>query len=264
MTGDDRRRAPAPRGSLAPWRERPGSAGVLTDFDGTLSPIVDEPQQARPLPGTAATLARLAERHPVVAVISGRPVAYLLDVLGPLPGVTLVGLYGLEHLVAGEVQTLPEADQWRPTVAQVAAAATDEAPPGVYVEPKGLSVGIHYRQAPASGAWVTQWAAAAAARTGLWLRHGKMAVELVPPIAMDKGSVVARLAQGLGAVCYLGDDLGDLPAFEALARLATTGVSAVSVAVRGAESPPELLARADLVVDGPEGALALLQQLARG
>jgi trehalose 6-phosphate phosphatase len=79
---------------------------------------------------------------------------------------------------------------------------------------------------------------------------------------MDKGSAVVSLASNLQAACYLGDDLGDLPAFAALAQLAVTGVATVAVAVRSAETPPELLERADLVVDGPEGALALLRQLA--
>ena len=81
---------------LAPWRSAPGSAGVLTDFDGTLAPIVDDPEAARPLDGVAPVLARLGLRYRVVAVVSGRPVAYLLDRLGSPKGVTLVGLYGLE------------------------------------------------------------------------------------------------------------------------------------------------------------------------
>jgi trehalose 6-phosphate phosphatase len=252
VTGDAR---------LAPWRESPSSAGVVTDFDGTLSPIVDDPDAAQPLLGAAETLARLARRYAMVAVVSGRPVAYLVDRLGPLPGVTLVGLYGLEKWDRGAVQPLPEADRWRQIVAQVAAAARTEAPPGVYVEPKELTVGVHFRQAPWHAGWVTAWAEAQAQRTGLVVHHGKMAVELIPPVATDKGVVVTGLAKGLAAACYLGDDLGDLPAFVALARLRLAGVATLAVAVRSDETPTPLLDQADLVVDGPEGALAFLQQL---
>jgi trehalose 6-phosphate phosphatase len=246
---------------LGPWRQEPGTAGVLTDFDGTLSPIVDDPEQALPLAGAADTLARLARRYRTVAVISGRPVAYLMDRLGPPPGVALVGLYGLEKGGLDQVIPLPEADRWRPCVDQVATAAEREAPPGVYVERKGLTVGLHVRRAPQHAAWVDAWAAEQASRTGLVVHHGKMALELVPPVDRDKGRVVTELADGLRAVCYLGDDLGDLPAFDALSRLAATGVATLTVAVRSNESPAPLLAQADVIVEGPAGALAFLQQL---
>jgi trehalose 6-phosphate phosphatase len=89
-----------------------------------------------------------------------------------------------------------------------------------------------------------------------------MALELVPPVPTDKGVVATELAEGLQAVCYLGDDLGDVPAFEALSRLSATGVATVSVAVRSAETPTEVLAHADHAVDGPDGALQFLQYLA--
>jgi trehalose 6-phosphate phosphatase len=91
-----------------------------------------------------------------------------------------------------------------------------------------------------------------------------MAVELLPPVSTDKGSVVAGLAQGLARVCYLGDDRGDLPAFAVLADLASKGVDTLAIAVGSDELPPELAAAADAVVDGPEGALAVLTTLAGG
>ncbi len=244
---------------LARWREAPGSAGILTDFDGTLAPIVGDPEAARPLPGAADTLIRLARRCRVVAVISGRPVTYLVDWLGPLPGVTLVGLYGLERREHGGVLALPEAQRWRSVVAQVTEAGERQAPPGVYIEAKGLTVGVHFRKAPHAEGWVNAWVDAQAAQSGLVVHHGKMAVELVPPVATDKGVVVTQMAAGLEAVCYLGDDLGDLPAFWALSRLSAIGVTTVSVAVHSAETPAEVLAHADLVVEGPEGALEFLQ-----
>jgi trehalose 6-phosphate phosphatase len=249
---------------LAPWRDAPEAAAVLTDFDGTLSAIVDDPEAAIALPGVPETLSRLAQRFSLVAVISGRPVAYLMDRLASPPGVTLIGLYGLEKGEGSDITPLPQAGRWRRVVAQVADAAQAAAPPGVYVERKGLSVGLHVRRAPQWASWVEQWAAAAAHRSGLVVHPAKMSLELVPPVATDKGVVVADLAAGrvgLAAVCFIGDDVGDLPAFDALDRLAATGVLTLAVAVLSAESPPALLARADLVVNGPAGALALLHDL---
>jgi trehalose 6-phosphate phosphatase len=250
-------------GQLAPWRDDPETSGVLTDFDGTLSAIVDDPEAAVALQGATETLTRLAGRYRTVAVISGRPVAYLMDrlALPPGAGVALIGLYGLETATGQAVTTLPEARPWRDVVAQVADAAEAEAPPGVYVERKGLTVGLHVRRAPQWADWVEAWAAEQARSRGLVVHAGKMSRELVPPVETDKGVVVARLARGLEAVCFLGDDLGDLPAFAALDRLAATGVHTLKVAVRSQECPPALLATADIVVEGPAGALALLQDL---
>jgi trehalose 6-phosphate phosphatase len=91
---------------------------------------------------------------------------------------------------------------------------------------------------------------------------GKQSWELRPPVPTDKGTVVVELAAGLQAVCFAGDDTGDLSAFAALARLWAEGVETLGVAVGGPETPPEVLDAADLVVDGPAGVLDLLEALA--
>lgn len=105
------------------------------------------------------------------------------------------------------------------------------------------------------------WVADQAARTGLDGRAAKRSFELHPPIARDKGTVLVELADRLDPIAYVGDDLGDLPAFDALDRLARHGVSTLRVAVKSPETPTELLTRADLVVDGPAGVEALLEEL---
>lgn len=237
---------------------------MFTDFDGTLAPIVTDPAAAGPLPGTPATLARLAARFARVAVISGRPVAYLLEQLPGAGQVILSGLYGLERARAGTVEQVAEAAAWRDVVARVAEAAEAEAPSGVGVERKGLAVTLHVRTVPEHAGWVSQWAAEQASRTGLVAHPGKMSVELRPPVEADKGTVVTELAAGLDAVCFLGDDRGDLPAFAALASLAAAGVHTLAVAVASDEAPTEVLEAADVVVAGPEEALSLLDGLAGG
>jgi trehalose 6-phosphate phosphatase len=83
-------------------------------------------------------------------------------------------------------------------------------------------------------------------------------------LAIDKGSVVRSLLRGCTAACYFGDDLGDLPAFAALAEAtAEDGTATVAVAVADDESPPEVLEAADVVLRGPGQALAALEWLAR-
>ena len=244
---------------LAPLRAAPHRSAVLTDFDGTLAPVVDDPSAARGLSGTVEVLHDLTQRYAVVAVVSGRPASFLLDRLGP--GIRLSGLYGLEEVgVDGAVAVADEALPWAGVVAAVAAQAT--AALGPLVEPKGLSLTLHFRAAPDREDEVRSWAATEAARSGLEVRSAKASVELHPPVAADKGTVVAAATAGLEAACFLGDDVGDLPAFAALERLQAAGLHGVRVAVRTAESPPELLDRADLVVEGPEGALDVLRHLA--
>ncbi|HLX87448.1 MAG TPA: trehalose-phosphatase [Acidimicrobiales bacterium] len=251
-------------GPLAALAADPPGSAVLTDFDGTLSPVVPDPERAVPLPGATGVLAALAERFALVAVVSGRPVRFLeRQLAGAGPRVRLVGGYGVEWLQGGEVHRAPEVEPWLGPAAEVAAAARAEAPPGVGIEDKGFAVTLHWRPAPEAGPWAQEFAARWSERTGMVLQPGRLAVEFRPPVALDKGATLERLAAGCRAVCFMGDDAGDVAAFDALDRLAGSGVHGVRVAVADAESPPELVARADLVVDGPHAALALLDALAR-
>ncbi len=250
---------PAP---LVPLLADPPATALLTDFDGTLAPIVADPAAARALPGVAALLRALAGRFGVVGVVSGRPAAFLLDRLaGSGPAVRLVGHYGLEWVEAGEIVRHPDVLAWLEPVAGTLEAARAEAPPGVGVEAKGISLTLHWRQAPGAEEWALEFGRDWAERTGLAVQRGRMALELRPPLAVDKGRVVEDLAGGCRAAGFFGDDAGDLAAFAGLDRLAATGVRTVKVAVADPESPADLVAAADLVLDSPAAAVAALESL---
>jgi trehalose 6-phosphate phosphatase len=238
-------------------RAHPSRSAVLTDFDGTLSPIVEDFTAATPLPGVREALEALAARYAVVGVVSGRPVDYLVEHLGTR--LRLSGLYGLEGMVDGERVTAADAASWRPTIDDAVEAA--QARFGALVEHKGLSATLHFRTRPELADDIRAWAAATSERTELVVRSAKASIELHPPVAVDKGTVVEALAEGLDAVCFLGDDVGDLPAFAALEVLAARGIETVKIAVRTAEAPAAVIDRADVVVDGPVGALDLLRSL---
>lgn len=247
---------------LAPWLDDPQHSAVLSDFDGTLSAIVDDPAQAEPWPGVTEAVTRLVRRYALVGVVSGRSLRALQARLGHLDGLVLAGLYGLERHPAGNSPLAARAAPWRPVVDRLAAAAETEAPPGVRVERKGLALTLHARQAPGQFGWAETWAATRAAQEGLRVEPGKLAVDLLPPIDMDKGDAVAELAAGMQAVCFLGDDRGDLPAFNRLHQLRRQGVETLAVGVLGSETPEELAAAVDLCVEGPAGALEILEALA--
>jgi trehalose 6-phosphate phosphatase len=254
--------------ALQTLRADPARTCLITDFDGTLSPIVDDYTAARPLPGAVDTLLTLCGRYGRVAVVSGRPAAFLaerLAVTPPLPpSLRVSGLYGLESLdERGAVRVVAAAEQWREPVETAAGRAEASAPRGVRVERKGLSVTLHWRQHPEVERWARGFASAAADGLGLAVHGARRSVELRPPLEVDKGTAVAELASGFAAACYLGDDVGDLPAFAALDGLRAAGARAVKIVAGSDEVPPELVAAADLVLEGPEAALAFLAELVR-
>jgi trehalose 6-phosphate phosphatase len=249
---------------LQPLADDPRHSALFLDFDGTLSAIVEDPVGATPLPGVPALLEDLAQHFALVAVISGRPPQFLTRVLGEPSGVEVVGLYGLARALTES----GEAGHWAAVIDEVVAEGEAAAPAGVYVEPKGLTVTLHWRHAPDAQPWVAAFAERERAARGLRVFGGRMELELRPPVDVDKGTVIRSLAptvEGLSAVTAFGDDKGDLPAFAAVVDLeAAVGhpVRAVRVAVVDQESPPEVAAAADLTVPGAAGAIALLRVLA--
>jgi len=237
----------------------PVRTALFFDFDGTLAPIVDDPATATAVDGALDLLEGLALRFRRVAVVSGRPRSFLEARVGP--DVDLSGLYGLETRVDGVVRDHPDAGRWRAVVAEVATAGADALPAGVLVEAKGLSLTVHYREAPGAEAAVLAWATSAGAASGLELRPAKRSVELHPPLEVDKGTTVLALSEGCRTVAYLGDDVGDLPAFAALDRLAADGVTTCKIAISSDELHPDVAGAADLLLDGPAAVVAALAPL---
>ncbi|HUB71429.1 MAG TPA: trehalose-phosphatase [Acidimicrobiales bacterium] len=258
-------RPPSKQVDWSPWAHRPGEAGVICDYDGTLAAIVDDPSTAKPLPGAREALVALSGQLALVAVISGRPLGHLEPAFAPDGRFLLVGLYGMERLGPRSQGLVVDerALAWQGTVARAADDAEAHAPPGLDIERKGLSVVLHARRHPEVFPWALEWASARAGSTGLVAQAGRLSVELLPPVPIDKGTVVAQLSEDLEAVCYLGDDTGDLPAFAALRRMRARGKHTVSVGVSSPEQPAGLAGAVDILVDGPPGALALLEGLSR-
>jgi trehalose 6-phosphate phosphatase len=241
----------------------PTTAAIACDYDGTLAPIVDDPDAAAPLAGALDAVAALVEAGTDVAIISGRPVSFLRDHV-PIAGCALIGQYGLESLHDDVVVVDPRAEAF---VAAVHDAAADAAAtwPGLRVEHKGdLAFTVHWRTAPDLAPTPAELEALAS-RHGLAAQPGRQACELRTPVPMDKGIALNRwlVTRGPTTALFLGDDLGDLEAFDALEQwCARSGDRAgFRVAVRSDEAPPQLLERADLVVDGPDGVVALLSSL---
>jgi trehalose 6-phosphate phosphatase len=241
----------------------PAATALLLDFDGSLAPIVLQPEQARPLPGTAEVLEAIGRRLGLVAIVSGRPVDFLVEWV-PAPDVRLVGQYGLEWVENGRIVVDERARPYLAAVKEALDTARREFP-DCYIERKGdVAVTVHWRRAPHVEADVIPRVEAIGARLGLTVHPGRLSRELRPPIPVDKGSVVASFVDGFDVAAFAGDDAGDVPAFDAIARLRASGRlrDALRIAVASPEAPREVLDGGDVVVDGPEGLRALLDALA--
>ena len=224
----------------------PRRAAILLDVDGTLAPIVEQPEDARVPEETRHELARLASRYALVACVTGRASADAERLVG-VPGVAVVGEHGLE--------LASDAAAWSDRISKFAAGVDWPA------ERKPLSVSFHFRRAQdeaAARAYLTRVEEAARAE-GLVPRWGRMVLEVRPPVEANKGTAVVALVQraNISRALYAGDDTTDLDAFAGLDGLEL----GVRVAVDSLEAPPPLLAAADVVVEGTDGVLALLREL---
>jgi trehalose 6-phosphate phosphatase len=228
------------------FTEDPQRAAILLDVDGVLAPIVLVPEEARVPDETRAEVGRLAGKYSLVACVSGRTSSDAERIVG-VTDVVYVGSHGLE--------LAPDAEQWRSRLHQFGQSVDWP------VEDKGLTVSFHYRgvdDEAAAHAKLERVAEQARAE-GLLARFGRKVLELRPPIEADKGTAVQALLidRGLNRALYAGDDTTDLDGFRGLDGLEL----GVRVAVASPEGPPELREAADVIVDGPSGALDLLKSL---
>jgi trehalose-phosphatase len=243
---------------LAALRRDPTRAAIVLDIDGTLAPIAPHPDLASVPAATLQLLEALAGRYGLVACVSGRAAADAARLV-PVAGLVLSGNHGLETLSDGRVHVVPEAAVWLHEMHRLARDLVPVAAhAGAWVEDKGTTLSIHYREAPdpdAAKAALEGDAAPVVRAAGLVARFGRMTLEVLPPVPVDKGSAVRRLLlhRRIAASLYAGDDTTDIDAFR---------VVDVAVAVRSPEMPPGLVEAATFVVDGTDGVADLLRELA--
>ncbi len=265
-------------GELREWAEGRVSAdsncgnagsGLMADFDGTLAQIAQRPPDAVPVQGAEAALVHVAKVFGKVAVVSGRPAAFLVSRLGnavseSTSDLTLYGMYGMERISrTGEIQIVDEAKAYQEVVSKAVEWSAERLrvlglTSKVFMEDKGLSFTLHWRQHPYVGDLAQQFAEEAATKWGLVVRLAKMSAECVPPVGMGKADAVREFTSGLDSAVYIGDDLGDISAYEELDRFSASGGKALKVVVLGEETPGELVEQADRVVDGPNEVVSLL------
>jgi trehalose 6-phosphate phosphatase len=251
--------------ALRPLTEDPARAGVFLDVDGTLAPIVGRAEDAHVPEKTSRVLASLARRYGCVACVSGRAATEARRLVG-VGGITYAGSHGAELLEPGAARPtiLPAFASWAPRV-RAFAAARDERDLRllrVRIEDKGPIVAFHWRGVPDEDAARTRLEGVAreAEDEGFAIHWGRKVLEVRPPVEVNKGQAVTELVRrhDLRVAMFAGDDATDLDAFDALDALP----AAVRVGVASDEGPPAIVERADIVVEGTEGFVAVLAALA--
>jgi trehalose 6-phosphate phosphatase len=262
----------------AAFVEQAASAVVGLDFDGTLSPIVEDPDQATIHPDAPDVLVGLAEVVAAIAVITGRPARQALA-LGELDEVgRAIAERGKELYLFGQYGN----ERWSSTRRRIISprppqglASFVRSVPGVlrrhdaedaHVELKGLAVAVHTRRLPDPDAAYERLLPplrALAEEHDLVVEPGRQVIEIRSG-GMDKGHAVRTIVEELDAQAFLfaGDDLGDVEAFDAVARLRDEGLATLLVC-SGSDEQRALARLADVVVDGPEGVLELLRRITK-
>jgi trehalose 6-phosphate phosphatase len=272
-------RTQAGREGLRALIGQPSTALVAVDFDGTLAPIVTQPEAARPRPHAPATLRSLADSIGAVAVVTGRPAGVAAELLGffakaPPRNLSVVGHYGLETwtAAAGVVPVVGVDPRRSVRIDHVRAALPAllrdiGAPSGTRIEDKGAAVAVHVRETAdphAALELLREPLQRLAESQGLRLEPGRLVLELRPG-GTDKGTALISLVRAftVRSACYVGDDLGDIAAFDALDDLRSEGFAALAVFSGTPDEPglADLAARADLQLAGPDAVVTFLEGL---
>ena len=252
------------RRRLQPWLAARSAVALFFDYDGTLAPLQDRPEDAR-LPDTTRLALETAARTPNLdtVIVSGRALADVKRMAG-VAGLTYVGNHGFEIEGPGIAFRHPEIARYAGAVERTAAELEKLGIPGARVEPKGATLSFHVRLVPEG----QREAALGRARAvilhcGLRPLTGHNIVEGRPPVPWHKGhAVLYVLVQRHGRdwpahvrALYVGDDATDEDAFRSLRGMGRS--ICVGAAVDGATA-------ADFALPDPEAVTQLLRWLAAG
>ena len=242
--------------------------GLITDVDGTISPIVNVPDEARVTPRNLELLADLGAQLTLTAVISGRSAEDVYERVG-LPELVYIGNHGMEQWKDGKVIVLQTVAVYRSALSAAIPEIKQILVAGMRFEDKGATLSVHYRQTsdPETIAReMTPFMQRIAKEHGLHLTQGRMVFEFRPPVEINKGTAFEGLVKSyqLDGAFYLGDDTTDVAVFLAARRLREAGqclAYGLGVASRG--TPQAVLTEADCLVQEVPGVESFLDWLSK-
>jgi trehalose 6-phosphate phosphatase len=258
--------------AMAAMIEHPTDTLLALDFDGTLAPIVEDPELAYADPEAVAALARLGGLLGWTVLITGRPAAVAVRLGGfrdraGLESLIVLGQYGFERWdAATDTFRLPaEPDAIAVVKDEIRSVLEAYDATAARIEHKGRAIAVHTRSLDDPIETLRRLnapLAELARRHGLVVEPGRHVLEIRAP-GMDKGKTLRSIVAETAArqVIFAGDDLGDLPAFQAVQQLRDQGVPGLLVCSASTEEKA-LEELSDLLVDGPAGVAAWLTALA--
>jgi trehalose 6-phosphate phosphatase len=255
----------------------PGPVLLCLDYDGVLAPIVDDPAQAVIHPRARDVLLSVATLVHDIAVVTGRPARQAVglgrldelaaDLAGRGCSLQVRGQYGAQRWTSAEgVVSAPVPAGLAGLEGELPILLSSAGATTAIVEHKGLALAVHTRRMDDPAGALDRIRAVlqpAAERWGLIAEPGRYVLEFRAS-GHDKGTAVRELVAELApaAVVFIGDDLGDIPAFEAVAELRRGGLAGLLVC-SASDEEGALLELADIAVAGPDGVMELLAALSR-
>ncbi len=230
--------------------------GLITDVDGTISQTAPTPQQAKISPLCQYYLSKLSSHLALVAAVSGRAALEIKKML-KIDGMVYIGNHGLERWSKGHSEFQKDAQDYS---SMIKTAIKELAPllsiEGISIENKGVTATIHYRlcrEPPLAEIEILRAVAASPQAEGLRIIKGRMAINLLPPIEVNKGTATLGLIReyNLQGGIYLGDDLTDVDAFKAIhAACRNLDFQGFAIGITSPEMPEKLVSEVDFTLNG--------------
>ena len=230
--------------------------GLMTDVDGTISKTAPTPEEAEVSPLCRQYLSILSKHLVLVAAISGRRATEVKNMVR-IDGLVYIGNHGLERWTHGNLELTKDVKGYSKVIKAVINELTPLLTlPGIRFENKGITATIHYRLCSNHELARRDILVALEKSTqakSLQIMHGKMSINLLPPVGVNKGTVVLQLIQeyNLQGGIYLGDDLTDIDAFRAIrAASRDSNFQGFAIGITSREMPARLLSEVDFTLNG--------------
>ena len=231
--------------------------GLITDVDGTISQTAPTPQQAEVSPLCRRYLSALCNHLALVAAISGRPAVQVKDMIG-IDRMVYIGNHGLERWVGGHSEFVKDAQDYPPVIEAITKELSSLLSiKRLSIENKGVTLTIHYRLCPdhqsARQAILAAIENSPHARSLRIMQESKYAINLIPPVKVNKGTATLDLIQeyNLQGGVYLGDDTTDIDAFRAIhAACRDLDFQGFAIGIISREMPEKLADEAGFTLKG--------------
>ena len=230
--------------------------GLITDVDGTISPTAPTPQQAEVSPLCRQYLSTLCNHLALVAAISGRPATGVRNMI-EIDGMVYIGNHGLERWAKGHSEFSKNVQDYsrviKSAIKELTSLLSIE---GISIEDKGITATIHYRLCPEPQLVEREIISAVEASpqaSSLRIIKERMAIDLLPPVKVNKGTAILDLIQeyNLQGGIYLGDDITDIDAFRAIhTACRDLSFQGFAIGILSPEMPEKLVAEADFTLNG--------------